>query len=98
MRTPALYDLMGGYFHQDWWKYGTENVVVDQFMVDQLTLRDRLVPEIQKVLAGNLEEEDLAALVEELGAEHNPVRRYGPTRGWLEGVMQRAMLHERREL
>jgi hypothetical protein len=90
MKTPALYDLMGGYFHQDWWTYGTEDDVVDQFMTDQLTLRDRLVPEIHEVLAADFGEDELDALVKDLGAQYNPARKYGSTREWLESIVHRA--------
>lgn len=93
MTTPALYDLMGGYFHQDWDTYGTEDEVVDQFMNDQHTLRQQLVPEIERVLATMSSEEELSRLVTELGCEYRPHPRYGSHRAWLEAIAVRARSH-----
>lgn len=90
MSTPALRDLMGGYFHQDWFTYGTEDDVVDQFMADQTSLRGKLVPEIELLLTSDLDERDLAHLVADLGCEYDPRQRYGSYRAWLEAISARA--------
>ena len=95
MKSPALSDLMGGYFHQDWDTYGSEDDVVDQFMVDQASVRDLLVPELQRLLNFDLSEGHLARTVEDFGAQYDPVPRYGSTRAWLQHILERAQAFER---
>jgi len=90
MALPALADLMGGYFHQDWDTYGTEDEVVDQFMTDQASLRDLLEPEISRMLGFELPEERLTQIVTDLGAEYDPTAKYGSARAWLEAIRSRA--------
>lgn len=93
MSTPALRDLMGGYFHQDWSTYGTEDDVIDQFMADQASLCWSLVPEIELVLASHPSERDLAQFVDELGCEYDPRERYGFYGQWLEAIADQARGH-----
>ncbi len=50
MDTPALYHLMGAYFHEDWDLDGTEDEVVDAFLAGEPRFAPLLVSEIESVL------------------------------------------------
>lgn len=51
MRTPALEQLMGAYFHQDWELFGSTHMeVVDYFVEDDPDLAATLPAEIALVL------------------------------------------------
>lgn len=88
METPALRELMGTYFHQDWDLFGHDHMaVVDQFIVDHPDLAARLVHDIDQVLAAVKDDADLESLLDGLGCEVLPDRP-GGYRTWL-GVIAR---------
>ena len=90
MPTPALEDLMGGYFHQDWDTYGeTHMAVVDQFILDDPELAAALPAEILHVLSETPDDE-LETLLESMGCEVYPQPRELGYRRWLSAIADRA--------
>ena len=91
MHTPALEDLMGGYFHQDWDTYGeTHMAVVDQFILDDPDLAAALPAEILQVLSETPDDAQLEVLLHAMGCETYPQPRELGYRRWLSTIADRA--------
>ncbi len=83
MDTPALKQLMGAYFHQDWSEDGSEDEVVSMFIKENPRLARLLGAEIQAVLANCRDEEQTEAFILGAGSDYDPQQRFGGYRSWL---------------
>lgn len=82
--TPALKELMAGYFHQDWDTYGHDSrSVVDLYVSDDPELARLLPVEIARVLGDYPEETSVQRLVLDLGCETDALTPSGSYRTWL---------------
>lgn len=90
MDTPALDQLMGAYFHQDWDLDGTEWAVVEEFLTDEPDLAADLPTEIDRVLTTVRDEGDLERLLDAKGCSYwaDPAR--GGYRQWLTEIAAHA--------
>jgi hypothetical protein len=89
METPALYQLMGGYLHQDFDLVGDVDENVDLFASDSPALAARLPQEIEWALATYTTEEELEDLCDRMGCELVPLEGEGGYRGWLTEIAVR---------
>jgi CdiI immunity protein len=92
-QSPALAQLMGAYFHQDWYDAGTEDDVVEKFLRDAPDVARRLPEEIDTALSTHADEGSLRSYLRSLGCAYNPTRRYGGARAWLQEVGRQARAH-----
>ena len=84
MSSPALTELMNGYFHQDWDTYGSDDEqVVRVFVADDPDLAAALPAEIETLLRGSVPEAELGRLLRSLGCETDPFSPDGSYRTWL---------------
>lgn len=84
MSTPALKELMAGYFHQDWDTYGPDSrTVVDLYVADDPELARLLPNEVAEVLAEHPDEQTVRILVIDLGCETDALTPSGSYRRWL---------------
>ena len=90
MDTPALYHLMGAYFHQDWDLDGTEDEVVDAFLAGEPRFAPLLAREIEAVLETCTTERELEELLDTLGGSYRPDPTSGSYRGFLTRIAARA--------
>jgi hypothetical protein len=96
-QAPALAQLMGAYFHQDWYDSGTEDDVVDSFLRDEPHLAPHLADEIAGTLSTYPADHELDAYLRSLGSAYNPARAFGSTRAWLREIARRARAHSQSE-
>jgi hypothetical protein len=87
---PALRQLMGAYFHQDWELDGDESDVVDLFVRHEPESADRLPAEVDRLLAELPDEPALRSFIlEDLGAYYLADAEGGTFRGWLSQIAER---------
>ena len=90
MNTPSLKNLIGAYFHQDFYDLtGDEQQTVDTFVREAPVLAERLPREIRKVLTEFSDEDALVAYLDSLGCDFDPSAQYGGYRAWLTEVARR---------
>ena len=90
MNTPALEQLMGAYFHQDWYdEFGDEWEAVDAFVAGSPSHVNNLLAEIQNLLSNADSETALEAYLDSLGCEYTPTAEQGGYRGWLSEIARR---------
>ncbi|WP_155992866.1 contact-dependent growth inhibition system immunity protein [Nocardioides sp. URHA0020] len=88
--VPALDQLMGAYFHQDWDVDGDEWDVLDLFRKDEPGLAAALPDEIERTLADHPDEAGLRSLiVDELGGSYAADGDGGTYREWLTQIADR---------
>lgn len=90
MEYPALYQLLGAYFHQDWSLDGTELGVLDTFISDEPDLARGLPREVAKTLSTNPSESELEKSLFQLGSYYAAQPADGGYRGFLERIAERA--------
>jgi len=84
MSSPALSELMNGYFHQDWDTYGSDDEqVVRVFVADDPDLAALLPDEIDVLLSSSVSEAELETLLRSFGCETDPFSTDGSYRTWL---------------
>jgi len=89
-QTPALEQLMGAYFHQDWYLDADDEWgVVDRFVADAPEMAANIPAEIARVLATHLTEEAVEEYVADLGCEYAADPQDGGYREWLTEVASR---------
>ena len=89
---PALFQLFGGYFHQDWkLEYPTWEAAVAAFAEEAPPhLREDAVNEIARVLAAGLDDEKLTHLLYPVLDCHFVPTAVGiPTADWLRAIAAR---------
>ncbi|GAA2143393.1 hypothetical protein GCM10009844_15840 [Nocardioides koreensis] len=87
--TPALWEFLGGYLHQDWaLEFTNEWQALDQFISDAPELASSMTDEINRVLSEHKSEDDLHAYLAQLGANFRPLDEAG-YRGWLSEIARR---------
>lgn len=83
MATPALKELMAGYFHQDWDTHGPDSkAVVDLYVADDPELARLLTDEVARVLAEHPDEHAVRLLAIDLGCETDALTPSGSYRIW----------------
>ena len=88
--TPALWNLLGIYFNQDWTDdYGTEEASVDAFIAEAEDDVFALPAEIDWVLATHKTEAELEHYLATEGNEYLPPADTGGYRGWLTRIAER---------
>ncbi len=88
--VPALDQLMGAYFHQDWDMDGDEWDVVALFIKDEPELAIEVPAEVEATLAAHPEEADLKAFIlDGLGGCFAADRDGGTYREWLTQIADR---------
>lgn len=88
---PALDQLMGAYFHQDWEEDADDPMeVVDQFLRGEPSLAPLLGPEIDELLASEASEAELRRLlVDGFGGNYAADWNGGTYRAWLQQIADR---------
>jgi hypothetical protein len=82
--TPALKELMAGYFHQDWDTYGLDSrPVVELYVTDDPELARLLPEEVAEVLRDHPDDREIESLVRALGCETDALTPSGSYRIWL---------------
>lgn len=90
MQTPALEQLMGAYFHQDFHDdYGDIWGTVDAFTAEEPKLASALPDEIAQVLARFPLEAEVDSYLESLGSSVYLDQADGGYRGWLREMSDR---------
>ena len=90
MDTPALRQLMGAYFHQDWFEeHGDPWATLEDFVHGERALVPSLRPEIDETLRRFDNEEDLAGFLRSLGCSYTAPPGTGGYRAWLEEIARR---------
>lgn len=94
---PALAQLMGAYFHQDWdLDSPDEWAVLEMFIAGEPALASALPDEIDSVLAAGPDEDQLKELViDRLGGSFLADWDGGTYRGWLAEIASRARTRAR---
>jgi hypothetical protein len=92
METPALYQLMGGYLHQDFDVVGDLDDNIDLFASDSPALAALLPREVESVLETYTTEDELEAFCDRMGCEVVPLEGEGGYRGWLTQIAERVRL------
>ena len=89
--VPALANLMGAYFHQDWDIYGDEWDVIDVYVRnDPQTAAGALVSDIEATLAAFQDEAELRSFIlDDLGACYLADADGGTYREWLTQIAAR---------
>ena len=83
----ALEQLMGAYFHQDWWEdRGGEAWVIAAFLRESRRLAQNLPDEIAETLAAFPTDTQLEAHLDGLGCEYTPRPDEGGYSAWLADV------------
>lgn len=90
MQTPALEQLLGAYFHQDWSLDGSEHEILEEFMDDEPDLAARLPTEVGWLTEVAETEEELGKLLWERGSYYRADPASGGYRGFLERIAERA--------
>lgn len=86
-RSPELFHLLSGYFHEDWkTEHKTVDAAVHAFMRDEDDRLHGVVRELEDLLAMNLPETELAALVKDAARFYPPALGYKYT-DWLQHVL-----------
>lgn len=85
---PALSQLLSCYFHQDW---GLESAsprdAVDRYRESETTETvQRAAAELDRLLAGDLDDPALSGLLMDLGSYYDPADDDIPARAWLRDV------------
>ena len=88
---PALRNFLSAYFHQDWAvEHDTPGAVVDYYIEGESAQQvAQLRDEIARLLSQDLDEDDLALQVRELGSEYDPGQDGGNYQDWLRGIEER---------
>ncbi|MFC7492812.1 MULTISPECIES: contact-dependent growth inhibition system immunity protein [unclassified Nocardioides] len=87
---PALEQLMGAYFHQDWKDDGTVWDVVDLFVSHEPELARALPDEVESTLTDKSTEPELKDyVIRELGAYYLADASGGTFREWLTEIADR---------
>ena len=90
METPALAQLMGAYFHQDWYEeHHDEWANLDDFLEGE-SLAPRLPDEVEHVLATFDDDEEIGEYLWSIGSYYVPDPAAGGYRGWLTEIAKRA--------
>ena len=90
MKAPALEQLMGAYFHQDWFEeHGDEWATLQDFL-DQEPGAAAVADEIPVVLARFESEKALGDFLWSIGSYYTPAEGSRGYRGWLEDIAQHA--------
>lgn len=91
MDTPALAQLAGAYFHQDWVdEFDDEpDRAIDAFVVGTPDLAPQLPQEIDRVLEAMPDEMDVHTHLRSLGSHFTPATEDGDYRTWLRHVADR---------
>jgi hypothetical protein len=88
--VPALDQLMGAYFHQDWDMDGDEWDVLALFITDEPELASRIPADVEHTLATYPGEPELKAFIEvELGGCFAADADGGTYRQWLTQIAER---------
>jgi hypothetical protein len=88
--TPALEQLMGAYFHQDFDLFGDDHMdVVDQFVIDDPNLAARLPLEVFQLMDATPDDDELEARLEAMGCQVYPQPREDSYRQWLNRIVGR---------
>lgn len=99
MHTPALEQLMGAYFHQDWELFGSTHMeVVDHFVEDDPDFAATLPTEIAVVLERLPSDAAVGQYLDSLGCQIL-IRSEGGYRQWLADIaarVQERLSHTRR--
>lgn len=89
MDTPALEQLVGAYFHQDWMlEHHDEWAVIDDFITAERALAPQLPDEVASVLVAYSSEPEVQAFLLRLGSCYTTRDPEG-YRGWLTEVARR---------
>lgn len=84
---PALWQLLGGYFHQDWdFDYASPEEALEDFFDGQPVLAPKLADEIERVLALEKSDDELDALILEFGSSYLPTSNGVRSQTWLSGI------------
>lgn len=90
MEAPALENLLGAYFHQDWFdEHGDEWATLEDFIEGEPQLAPLLPREIDRVLDEILTEDAVASFLRSLGSCYTTTLEEGGHRGWLAEVSLR---------
>lgn len=90
LELTQLRQLMGAYFHQDFYdEYGGVMETVDAFVDDDATDVPELLAEIAWVLDAYPAERDVEDLLDSLGCEYRADPADGGYRGWLTQIARR---------
>jgi len=90
VQTPALENLLGAYFHQDWFdEHGDEWATLDDFIDGEPALAPLLPGEIRQLLAEHADEASLEARLFSLGSCYVTSPTEGGYRGWLTEIARR---------
>ncbi|MDF1604059.1 contact-dependent growth inhibition system immunity protein [Nocardioides sp. YIM 152315] len=88
-KTPALWNLVGIYFNQDWPEdYGSEEASINAFLEDFARERVELQNELKWILDHFHDEDELAAYLDAQGSEYLPPKELGGYRGWLIRILE----------
>ena len=84
---PSLWQLLGGYFHQDWdLDYSSPDEALRDFFDGQPVLAPRLADEIERVLALEKSDTELDELILEFGSSYLPTSNGVRSQTWLSGI------------
>ena len=90
MHTPALDNLLGAYFHQDWFdEHADEWATLDDFIEGEPRLAPLLPREIDQVLDEMPTEDEVDTFLRSLGSCYTTTREEGGYRGWLVEIARR---------
>ena len=88
--TPALWQFLGAYLHQDWpLEFDDEWAALGRFAEDSPELAGQLPVEIDLVLRANGSEGDLRTFLIGEGCNYIPDAQTGGYRGWLTEIARR---------
>ena|SRR5689334_13194919 len=85
---PALSQLLSCYFHQDWeLESASPREAVDRFLRQEPREKaQRAAADLDRLLAGDLDDAALSALLLDLGSSYDPAYDDLPARPWLREV------------
>lgn len=90
MKTPRLKEMMGAYFHEDFFEvHGGVWETVDAYVTDDPIDASKLPNEIDWTLEQYPDEQDLRKYVRGLGCSYRVQPEDGGYRGWLTEIARR---------
>ena len=90
MNTPALAQLMGAYFHQDWYdEHQDEWATLRDFLDGEPQLLPLLPGEIDRVLSEHPTDDQVRDVLLDLGSCYTTTDAEGGYRGWLREIARR---------
>ncbi|MFC6287604.1 contact-dependent growth inhibition system immunity protein [Nocardioides sp. GCM10027113] len=90
MEAPALAQLIGGYFHQDWTdEFASVAEAVSAFISNTPDLAPELPAEIKELLRDTSTDAEVESYLDGLGNQYTVREGEGGYRGWLASIAAR---------